>query len=65
MHFKSVKDNIVMTELNATEVTEKKSLNFIEQAVENDLKEGKNGNRVQTRFRIVEGFICALFTFFE
>ena len=39
-----------MTELNATEATEKKSLNFIEQAVENDLKEGKNGNRVQTRF---------------
>ena len=39
-----------MTEMNATEVTEKKSLNFIEQAVENDLKEGKNGNKVQTRF---------------
>ena len=39
-----------MTEMNATEVAEKKSLNFIEQAVENDLKEGKNGNRVQTRF---------------
>ena len=30
-----------MTEMNATEATEKKSLNFIEQAVENDLKEGK------------------------
>lgn len=28
----------------------KKSLNFIEVAVENDLKEGKNGGRVQTRF---------------
>ncbi len=38
-----------MTETNA-EVTEKKSLNFIEQAVEKDLKEGKNGGRVQTRF---------------
>ena len=39
-----------MTEMNATEATEKKSLNFIEQAVENDLKEGKNGGKVQTRF---------------
>lgn len=29
---------------------EKKSLNFIEQMVENDLAEGKNGSRVQTRF---------------
>ena len=37
-----------MTEMNATEATEKKSLNFIEQAVENDLREGKNGGKVQT-----------------
>ena len=28
----------------------KKSLNFIEQIVENDLKEGKNAGRIQTRF---------------
>ncbi len=28
----------------------KKSLNFIEQIVENDLKAGLNGGRVQTRF---------------
>lgn len=28
----------------------KKSLNFIEAMVENDLKEGKNGGRIQTRF---------------
>lgn len=39
-----------MGEINATESTEKKSLNFIEQAIEKDLKEGKNGGRVQTRF---------------
>ncbi|MEG1563397.1 MAG: glutamine--tRNA ligase/YqeY domain fusion protein [Bacteroides sp.] len=32
------------------EVADKKSLNFIEQALENDLKEGKNDGRVQTRF---------------
>ena len=36
--------------MNATESSEKKSLNFIEQIVEKDLKEGKNGGRVQTRF---------------
>ena len=39
-----------MTEMNVNEATEKKSLNFIEQVVEKDLSEGKNGNRVQTRF---------------
>ncbi len=39
-----------MAEINSTETTEKKSLNFIEQAIEKDLKEGKNGGRVQTRF---------------
>ena len=32
------------------EETPKKSLNFIEQIVENDLKAGLNGGRVQTRF---------------
>lgn len=30
--------------------TEKKSLNFIEQIVEKDLKDGRNGGRIQTRF---------------
>ena len=39
-----------MVENISTESTEKKSLNFIEQAIEKDLKEGKNGGRVQTRF---------------
>ncbi|MBP9507468.1 MAG: glutamine--tRNA ligase, partial [Bacteroides sp.] len=39
-----------MTDIKNEEVSEKKSLNFIEQALENDLKEGKNGGRVQTRF---------------
>lgn len=39
-----------MTEINNTDTNEKKSLNFVEQAVENDLKEGKNGKRIQTRF---------------
>jgi len=32
------------------ESTEKRSLNFIETFVENDLKEGKNDNRIHTRF---------------
>lgn len=39
-----------MADNNAPEVKEKKSLNFIEQIVENDLKAGKNGGRLQTRF---------------
>ena len=37
-----------MTEINTTENSEKKSLNFIEQIVEKDLQEGKNGGRIQT-----------------
>lgn len=39
-----------MTEIKDSESTEKKSLNFIEQFVANDLQEGKNGGRLQTRF---------------
>lgn len=38
-----------MTENNIIQ-EEKKSLNFIEQMVEADLAEGKNGGRIQTRF---------------
>ncbi|MBQ7554064.1 MAG: glutamine--tRNA ligase/YqeY domain fusion protein [Bacteroidaceae bacterium] len=39
-----------MAELKSEETGEKKSLNFIEQIVEKDLAEGKNGGRIQTRF---------------
>ena len=39
-----------MTEIKDSENKERKSLNFIEQIVENDLKNGKNGGRLQTRF---------------
>ena len=39
-----------MDENVKTEATEKKSLNFIEQKIERDLAEGKNGGRLQTRF---------------
>ncbi len=39
-----------MTDNNVTEIKEKKGLNFIEQFVDNDLKAGKNGGRLQTRF---------------
>ena len=39
-----------MTTNPSNESTEKKSLNFIEQIVDNALKEGKNGGRLQTRF---------------
>lgn len=39
-----------MTERTTEETAGRKSLNFIELSVENDIKEGKNGGRVQTRF---------------
>ena len=40
-----------MTENKEPEIVkEKRSLNFIEQIVDNDLKSGKNGGRLQTRF---------------
>ena len=39
-----------MAEMKIEETGEKKSLNFIEQIVEKDLAEGKNGGRIQTRF---------------
>ena len=39
-----------MTTRDEITTTEKRSLNFIEQKVENDLREGHNGGRVQTRF---------------
>mgnify|MGYP004449341341 CR=1 FL=1 len=39
-----------MTNIEENIVEEKKSLNFIEQIIANDLAEGKNGGRLQTRF---------------
>lgn len=39
-----------MTTENNIDEAPKKSLNFVEAIVEDDLKEGKNGGRVQTRF---------------
>ncbi len=39
-----------MIETIGNSVDEKKSLNFIEQKIEKDLAEGRNGGRVQTRF---------------
>ena len=38
------------TEINETENSEKKGLNFVEQIVADDLKAGKNGGRLNTRF---------------
>lgn len=35
---------------NTEDVSAKKSLNFVEELIEKDLKEGKNGGRIQTRF---------------
>ena len=48
MEMKLKKDN--MTEKLTTENEERKSISFIEQKVINDLAEGKNGGRFQTRF---------------
>ena len=39
-----------MTEINETEKIEKKSISFIEQIIVDDLAQGKNGGRLQTRF---------------
>lgn len=39
-----------MVEMKNEENGEKKSLSFVEQFVEADLAEGKNGGRIQTRF---------------
>lgn len=39
-----------MSELNTNELDEVKGLNFVEQIVADDLKEGKNGGRLNTRF---------------
>jgi glutaminyl-tRNA synthetase len=44
----NLKSEIFMT--STTEDAPKRSLNFIEQIVEDDLKEGRNGGRIQTRF---------------
>ena len=42
--------NSTMVEMKNEENEEKKSLSFVEQFVEADLAEGKNGGRIQTRF---------------
>ena len=39
-----------MTQTTEAPMEEKRSLSFVEQMVENDLAEGKNGGRIQTRF---------------
>lgn len=39
-----------MTTAEEKPIEEKKSLSFVEQMVEADLAEGKNGGRIQTRF---------------
>lgn len=39
-----------MTTLEGNNTEEKKTLNFVEQLIEQDLAEGKNGGRIQTRF---------------
>jgi len=40
----------MINETNNPEINDKRPLNFIEQLVENDLKEGRNDGRIMTRF---------------
>ena len=43
-----------MTQIETNnEIEDKKSLNFIEQIVESDLKAGKNGGRLNTRLTVI------------
>lgn len=50
VHLRRQKTKQRMNELSQPEETGKRPLNFIEQIVENDLAEGKNGGRISTRF---------------
>ena len=45
-------NNSIMAEIKSEETSEKKSLNFIEQIVENDLKEGKNDGKENYHVRV-------------
>ena len=49
-HSKKNYQFLSMSDINTNEEEGKKNLNFIEAAVEKELKEGKNGGKVQTRF---------------
>ena len=46
-----------MTDIKNEEAGEKKSLNFIEQAVEKDLKEGKNGAQRLSSHRPCQSYL--------
>ena len=48
-HYYNYMSFMTVTEENITN-EEKRSLSFVEQIVEQDLAEGKNGGRIQTRF---------------
>ena len=53
MYLQKIKNNrnkIMVTKDETLNSEEKRSLNFIEQIVERDLAEGKNGGKLQTRF---------------
>lgn len=50
MHFINNSENLNMAENNTENKEGKKSLNFIESFIEQDIKDGKNGGKVHTRF---------------
>lgn len=49
-NFASWKKYIMKMEIKENEKEEKRSMSFVEEIISNDLKEGKNNGRIQTRF---------------
>lgn len=49
-NFASWKKYIMTMEIKENEKEEKRSMSFVEEIISNDLKEGKNNGRIQTRF---------------
>ncbi len=49
-NFASWKKYITKMEIKENEKEEKRSMSFVEEIISNDLKEGKNNGRIQTRF---------------
>ena len=49
-NFATWKKYITKMEIKENEKEEKRSMSFVEEIISNDLKEGKNNGRIQTRF---------------
>ena len=49
-NFATWKKYITKMEIKENEKEEKRSMSFVEEIISNDLEEGKNNGRIQTRF---------------